>query len=502
MQQQAAKPSQQGNSSKCPILITLLSCGLLIVLFAYGTLINQAFHLQKRTDFTTFYASWHYYQELGNPYLLQNWRDYDFKKASGKIVVKEATNKDIQAAPWQVKLNLNPPIFTVATMPFILLSYHYASLAWYLVSFICFLIGIKFFLKSTNNTELISKLSIVTVCLLYYPAISNMIYGQVGFILFLLISLGFYFGLQNKNNAMALSLGIATAIKLFPGLFVFYFLCQKRWQALTVFLGTVIILSVIPLLFLPSTVYLSYLHNAELAAWFAVRLQSFLNGSLLGELLRLKQFGLIVLSNSQIYYLAASLAGLLIFYFCWQCWLLRKNEIAQSFPFLFSLSLISMLLITPLSWDYYAVLLLIPFVLLFRQAKKIESMQLIIMLSLIVLLSSFKLPLDLSQMQDTLSIGKQNTLMLLSHGYCVSLILLFLVIHALHPKLMLNEPHPAAHGLKLNKYTYALFFIVAFFNSILLLIQNYWLVLVLSGLTIVFLFYSRNKNGLYCIKKN
>jgi hypothetical protein len=52
--------------------------------------------------------------------------------------------------------------------------------------------------------------------------------GQVGMILTFLMTLSWYYLRQERNNAAGISLGVATALKLFPGLVLVYLLFRRR----------------------------------------------------------------------------------------------------------------------------------------------------------------------------------------------------------------------------------------------------------------------------------
>lgn len=259
--------------------------------------------------------------------------------------------------------NLNPPFFIVLTAPLGNLSYRHSFYIWSLGSILFGVLSIVLILKHLNaqGSKLAYWVSMLTF-FTYFPTFCCLHYGQVTlFLLFFLVS-AWLTARQKKITASAIILGIALNIKLFIGLFAFYFLILKQWHALRWFMISAFICSTIAWALIGSDAYYVYTQIFHKITWFS----SSWNISPYGLLARLLGHGeknvALIPSIPEIfnivYGLLVGLILLTVFY------LVKKqihNETLKT-DLHFSIITIALLLISPLTWIYYLPLLVIPYI--------------------------------------------------------------------------------------------------------------------------------------------
>ena len=204
----------------------------------------------------------------------------------------------------------------------------------------------------------------------YFPTFATLQFGQVSLFLLPLLALGWRAARDEKTIRAAIFLGIATSLKPFIGLFLFYFLMRKEWRGLCAFFATLLSCALIAAWFLGLDSYADYYQACQQIKWAA----SSWNVSIYGFLLRL--FGGIE-SNMAVLpipglitYVYPLLAGV---FFLTIIRFLRPsvNMLAeQKVDLDFSVIILGMLLLSPLGWIYYFPLLSIPILILWQFAKK------------------------------------------------------------------------------------------------------------------------------------
>jgi hypothetical protein len=174
---------------------------------------------------------------------------------------------------------------------------------------------------------------------------------------------------QKKTISAAICLALASSLKPFIGLFLFYFLMRKEWQGLCAFLLTLFSCALIAALFLGFDSYVAYYHVCQQIKWAA----SSWNVSIYGFLLRLvggieSNVALLPVPGL-ITYLYPLLAG--IFFLAIIQFLRPALDIPtqRKIDLDFSVIITAMLLLSPLGWLYYFPLLSIPILILWQWAK-------------------------------------------------------------------------------------------------------------------------------------
>jgi alpha-1,2-mannosyltransferase len=78
----------------------------------------------------------------------------------------------------------------------------------------------------------------VPLVLVLEPIRETLTFGQINMLLIMLILADLLFGVPRNARWAGVGLGLATALKLFPGIFILYLLATRRWRAAAVASGT------------------------------------------------------------------------------------------------------------------------------------------------------------------------------------------------------------------------------------------------------------------------
>lgn len=324
------------------VLSILSSCNLwrlsfaLLVVMIYGTLFNLVFTYHLRLDFSSLYSASTAAAEGTNPYqvLYANYLP-NLKK---------------------LPANLNPPVVLWAFTPLTHLGYDHALLLWCVTSFILGLIGANLVFKYAFNQVLLKKNKLLFY-LLYcslFSTIMNTTIAQFGTVIFFLIMYGYHLYLKKHDYFAGLCWGIIISFKFFPALLFFYVLLQKRYKIFWLMLSATILLSLVPWLTFGSKIYFEYINMMPRVLWYG----DSWNASLYGFIFRL-----LVSSHYHITHLLwVQLAYIVIFCVALIAYLIymKKIEKRQVPHSSFCLTLVVMLLLSPLGWLYYFEILLLP----------------------------------------------------------------------------------------------------------------------------------------------
>lgn len=283
-------------------------------------------------DFETFYLSGKQVLSGGNPYL---------KIAS-----------DIPR---------NPPPALLLFSFFALFPILQSQLIWFIFSLLGFLIGSYFLFKTFEKEDgsgffcpsnLKLWLIYLTLVFTFFPFRFNLGSGQMNNILFLLISLAFYFSIKKKASLSALMLLIGICLKITPLFLVFTLILEKQFKIVKqVFLLLLITVAATPFL-LGREIYRYYL--AIPSSFFDFRMPVYYNQSLSAFLSRIGIDG-----NLTRMILVLSLAAAIIL-------LLKKTlkipgESFNSRLIIWNISILYMLLFAPFAWQYHFVIMIFPF---------------------------------------------------------------------------------------------------------------------------------------------
>ncbi len=163
---------------------------------------------------------------------------------------------------------LYPPTSLLMFYPFTLVSYQAAKLLMLVVSHLCILIFIYLFffkIRPLNlqpiSRALVSALSIIYV-LMFYPVVDNLLWGQINLLVLTLICLAWY-ALKNGASELgiALPLSLAILLKTYPLLLLPLLIIKKKYRAVVLVLTLLAFYTLISWLVLPESLWGDWLAN-------------------------------------------------------------------------------------------------------------------------------------------------------------------------------------------------------------------------------------------------
>ena len=130
-----------------------------------------------------------------------------------------------------VRINGHPPTAVLIALPFGLLNYPDALLAWSLLSLAAAVGSIALVGREMNwRPGMWAIFPVGIALLLCFPFRQHIRLGQLNLLLLLLVTATWAADRRGHWVWAGIWLGVATAIKIFPGFLVIYWLLQKRWR--------------------------------------------------------------------------------------------------------------------------------------------------------------------------------------------------------------------------------------------------------------------------------
>jgi alpha-1,2-mannosyltransferase len=257
------------------------------------------------------------------------------------------------------------PTAVLLAVPFAGLSYPDATLAWNLLSLASLAATLWLVARELRlRPPLWSVFPLLTLLLVCHPFRQQTSHGQLNLVLLALVTAGWAFDRSDRSFGAGAFLGAATAIKLFPGLFFLYFVLRGRWKAAAAFAaafaGTVA-LTVAVLGWKPYWIHVEegLPHVWQFRDWWV-------NASLAGLWNKLFDPGpgfafhqVEPLWRSPAAAQAATYLSWCVVLLLWArvVWRARARVECDR---AFGLTATAMLLLSPITWDHYLLLLLLP----------------------------------------------------------------------------------------------------------------------------------------------
>ncbi len=262
-----------------------------------------------------------------------------------------------------VEVNAHPPTSVLLALPFAFLRYQDAVLVWNLVSL--GMLGASLYLVWRGFQISLSAwwlFPLITSLLVCTPLIEQVFFAQLDLLVLLLLTGAWAADRSRRPILAGALLGGATAIKLFPGFIFFYFIMRRRWKAVIAGALAVILLSGSTIAVFGLESYRAYIEEAlPRVAGFR---SNWINASLMGFWVKLFDPALkdwqveplwrsaLVARLGTVVCCAAVLITLAL--------VVRRAKTAIELDVAYGLSLTAMLLVSPITWDHYLLLLLVP----------------------------------------------------------------------------------------------------------------------------------------------
>ncbi|MDA1165813.1 MAG: glycosyltransferase family 87 protein [Planctomycetota bacterium] len=264
---------------------------------------------------------------------------------------------------WYWSINVHPPTSVLLAVPLQSIDYWNAFLAWNLTSLAA--LGLSLWLVFRELDVRFSVrcvLPLLTGLLLCEPLWQQTIQGQLNLVLLLILT-GVWVADRHERPVIAGTLlGLAMVIKLFPGFLFAYFLFQRRWRALIAGTASVFGFTLLTVGLTGSDAYVTYWHEVfpTTGQWWS----AWNNASLAGfwfKLFAVEQYGRSLtplIGNTAIAQVGTAISWSVVLAMLLPIiWRARSR---QELDHAFGLTLTAMLLISPVTWEHYFLLLLLP----------------------------------------------------------------------------------------------------------------------------------------------
>jgi hypothetical protein len=266
-----------------------------------------------------------------------------------------------------VFVNAHPPTSVLLALPLAQFRFPDAFLIWNLVSLAA--LAASLWIAHWQLRIPFSAWSfapVIALTLLCYPLEEHCRLGQLTLMILLLLTGAWAAERSGRPWLAGVLLGAATVIKLFPGFLLLYYAMRGRWKVVVAALVTITALTGLTITVLGIDSYRSYLFVVlPEIQWFRVGWE---NNSLWGFWSRLFDPALEHVRDRSIteplFYSpalavalslvsSAAIAGIL-------AWFVRRDATGQRCDLTFALAVTAMLLISPICWAHYLLLLLVP----------------------------------------------------------------------------------------------------------------------------------------------
>jgi hypothetical protein len=284
-------------------------------------------------------------------------------------------------------VNAHPPTSVLLAVPFAWMNYPMACLAWNLVSLILFVATLWLVVRQlglrVTGWGLLTGYALLVFC---HPLRAQVNEGQLNLVLLALITGAWAAERSNRPGLAGVLLGLATAIKLLPGFLLVYYAARGRWQVVLAGVAAFAVSTALTMLVVGVPAYSTYVfevlpHLSELYS------DAWINASLSGLWHKLfaAQSSLVrpLVESRALYFTALAVGdGFLLLVLLAAT---RRARTREELDLTFGLAVVAMLLVSPLTWVHYYVLLLVPVVLLWTRLGHLGNWQWLFLVSLVAL---------------------------------------------------------------------------------------------------------------------
>jgi uncharacterized membrane protein len=160
-------------------------------------------------------------------------------------------------------INAHPPTSVLLTLPLGRLEFPHAFVVWDAFSLVLLVSSVWMIARGVQiPVSVYGVLALVALLFVWQPTIQQFAQGQLNCALLFLITAGWTADRSGRPILAGSSLGAAAAIKLFPAFLLLYFLLLRKWRALTSGVLAAFALTAVTALILGPDTYLDYFHNA------------------------------------------------------------------------------------------------------------------------------------------------------------------------------------------------------------------------------------------------
>jgi hypothetical protein len=303
---------------------------------------------------------------------------------------------DLSPHDGSIEVNAHPPAAILLALPLASLPYRDAALVWNLTSLGMLVVSLCLVRTGLRIPfSFWSLFPLATLLMLCTPLLMQQHLGQLNLAILLLLTGVWAADRSGRPLLAGVCLGLATAIKLFPGFLFLYFILRGQWK--TVIVGTISVFLL--------TGFTAVLFGPEAYRYYFVvvlpRVAKFrglwANASLVGFWVKLfdpppeyprvvpiwrspaaARLGVIVSCSAVLAVLA---------------WIVRRSKSLPEQDLAFGLAVTAMLLVSPITWEHYLLLLLVPIAVTWVRLPQSDAARILFM-AILVAFWSWPLQID------------------------------------------------------------------------------------------------------------
>lgn len=254
----------------------------------------------------------------------------------------------------RLQYNAHPPTSVLLALPFAALPYREATFLWNLLSLVLLAAGGWIFLAELKAVPpLWALLPLLALLLLANPCVQQLRNGQLNGVLLLLLVLTWRAERRGRAPEAGFWLGLAMAVKLFPGFLLLFFLMRRNWTAAVAAAATFLGVCLAALFLFGPEAFRDYVTavlpfvSGFRCHWYNTSLNGFWSRTFLGS----EREAVVPLLHAPLLAAAglAASAGLVTLLTAWG---IRRAEGKEEADAAFGLGVFAMLLVSPLTWDH------------------------------------------------------------------------------------------------------------------------------------------------------
>ena len=286
-----------------------------------------------------------------------------------QITLREYLGLTVAPGGFVLEYNAHPPTSVLLVLPFGLLPYGTALALWNAFSFLALIAVLITLGKQGGRTWTLTGIcwmwAAIVAAGLFSPLREQFLQGQWNLVLLLLITPAFFADNADRPALAGVLLGLAVTIKLFPGFLLFYYLVRLRWTILLAATATIGGMTLLTVSVLGLNAYQDYafqvLPTLQMfrSSWPGLSLNNFW----------CKLFDPVPTAGPAFpLWYSPPLARALTMTSCLLVvstlgWMIYRAKTRAQRDRSFALTMVAMLLVSPIAWDHYLVLLILPAVL-------------------------------------------------------------------------------------------------------------------------------------------
>jgi hypothetical protein len=288
-----------------------------------------------------------------------------------------------------IEYNAHPPVSVLAALPLAAFDYRTAFVLWNLTSIAALAVSMWLIMRRDGlGFGRVWIFPIVTLLLTSGALTHHLFQGQLNLLLLLLITGCWAADRGGREVLGGALLGAAMALKLFPGFLLLYFVVRRQWRSAASAAAVFVLLNAAALVVFGADSFRTYF--VEVVPQLGQFRDTWPNASVMGFWSKLFDGGrsghVYPLWKSELLMQAGYLisSGLLVLLAGWKVWQAKsrpQRDVA------FGLCIIAMLLVSPVTWNHYFVMLILPLAVLWQAAERSAGKRSFVAAAVLVLLT-------------------------------------------------------------------------------------------------------------------